>query len=72
MRLSHYQPTRRQVQGVGERVDWPRLVSAAISDDPNYQGSEEEKLRSYLTSRDTKLSSITRTWLVERGYSVDS
>lgn len=54
-----------------ERLEWLRLVSGAISDDPNYQGSEEENLRSYLTSRDAKLSSITRAWLVECGYSVD-
>ena len=71
MGLSHYQPTRRQAQGEGERRDWLWLVSGAISNDPNYQGSEEENLRSYLTSRDTKLSSITRVFLAEQGYSVD-
>lgn len=68
MRLSRHQPTRRQAQS---GRDWLRLVSAAISDDPNHQGSEEENLRSRLISRDTSLSSITRAWLVERGYSVD-
>ena len=57
MRLSYHQPTRRQTQGVRERLEWLRLVSGAISDDPHHQGAEEENLRSYLTSRDTKLSS---------------
>ena len=54
-----------------ERRDWLRLVSGAISDDPNNQGPAEENDRAYLASRGTKLSSITRTWLVEQGYSVD-
>lgn len=72
MRLSYHQPPRRQAQDVGERLDWLRLVSGAISDDPHQQEAEEENLRAYLTSRDTKLSSITRAWLVEQGYSVDT
>lgn len=54
-----------------ERLERLMLVSAAISDDPHQQGAEEENLRSRLISRDTSLSSITRAWLVERGYSVD-
>ena len=54
-----------------ERLERLTLVSAAIPDDPNHQGAEEENLRAYLISRDTSLSSITRAWLVERGYSVD-
>lgn len=55
-----------------DRLERLTFVSAAISDDPHQQDAEEEKLRSRLISRDTSLSSITRAWLVECGYSVDT
>ena len=54
-----------------ERLEWLQLVSGAIPEDPSYQAPDDESYRSFLTSRATKLSSITRAWLVERGYSVD-
>lgn len=55
-----------------ERLEWLVLVSGAISGDPKHQAIHETEYRTYLASRTTKLSSITRAWLMERGYSVDA
>ena len=53
-----------------ERIEWLRMVSAAIPDDQESRTSEVESLRARLTSRETPLSSITRVWLSERGYTI--
>ena len=53
-----------------ERLVWLRLVSRAMADDPSEETPDAEVVRHELASRTTPLSSITRAWLVERGYSV--
>ena len=55
-----------------ERLEWLVLVSGAISDDPQRQTTDETSQRARLASRTTRLSSITRAWLVERGYAADT
>ena len=40
----------------------------AFSGDPEHQTGHEAQYRTSLASRTTRLSSITRAWLVEQGY----
>ena len=60
-----------------KRLQWLAVVSGAISGDPKllklyilkeHQAEHEVKYRTFLASRTTRLSSITRAWLVEQGY----
>ena len=51
-----------------ERVEWLAMVDGAISNDPEHQTEDEAKFRTFLADRTTRLSSITRAWLVEQGY----
>ena len=51
-----------------KRLQWLAVVSGAISGDPEHQAEHEVKYRTFLASRTTRLSSITRAWLVEQGY----
>ena len=53
-----------------ERLVWIWMVSCAIPDDPSEDTPDAELVRHELASRTTPWSSITRAWLVERGYSV--
>ncbi len=55
-----------------DRLEWLTLVSAAVSSDPNNPAPDEEIALSFLTSRATQFSSITRAWLAEHGYPVES
>ena len=54
------------------RLEWLILVSAVVSGDPNNPAPDEKNDLSFLTSRATQFSSITRAWLAERGYPVDN
>ena len=50
------------------RAQWLHLASKAL----DAQGdTNDAKLIQFLTSRDTGLSSITRAWLQEHGYTFD-
>ena len=60
------------VHHLRDRLEWLTLVSAAVSGDPNNPAPDEKNDISFLTSRATQFSSITRAWLAERGYPVDS
>ena len=53
-----------------ERLVWIWMVSRAIADDPSEETLDIEVVRRELASRTTPWSSITRAWLVERGYSI--
>ena len=55
-----------------KRLRWLDWVSLVIPDDPQRQTTDETSYRTFLASRTTEFSSITRAWLVERGYSVDT
>ena len=47
-----------------------RMLAAGIPDDPGEETQRSEELRRRFASRDSDLSSLARTWLVERGYEV--
>ena len=51
-----------------KRLWWVAVVSRAISRDPERETGHDERFRTFLASRTTGLSSITRAWLVEQGY----
>ena len=53
-----------------ERVRWLRVVEAALRWDDPEQPAHTEFVR-LIASRESRLSSITRAFLEERGYSVD-
>ena len=55
-----------------KRRFWIWKVSRVLPDDPSQETPETEVYRRFLTSRTAELSSITRAWLVERGYSISS
>ena len=55
---------------LAKRLVWIWMVSRAIPDDPSEDTPDAELVRHELASRTTPWSSITRAWLVERGYSV--
>lgn len=55
-----------------QRREWIVLVSGAIPENSSAQTTEEQALRCHLVSRSTQLSSLSRAWLTDRGYSIDS
>ena len=50
------------------RRAWLLVLSVIIAGDPNSEGSDMRHLRHYFVSRNRQLSSIVRTWFLERGY----
>ena len=50
-----------------KRLDWLRLISSALADDPETETSDEKSNRDHFRSRSTQHSSVTRAWLSERG-----
>ena len=54
-----------------KRLEWLRLISAIIPDDPAEMTADSEELRIHYCSRPAPVSSITRQWLSERGHRAD-
>ncbi len=54
------------------RVEWLELFSAAMPADPNSLTSSARRILMRFASRERQLSSIVRTWLVERGFVVEN
>jgi hypothetical protein len=54
-----------------KRTEWMWLVAEVLPIDPGSLEPADVPKMNRLVARDTQLSSITRTLLAERGYSVD-
>lgn len=53
------------------RLEWLRLISAIIPDDPAEMTATTDGDRAHFSSRSTPYSSITRRWLFARGHQTD-
>ena len=55
-----------------KRLAWLLLLSDSLTSDATAETPDKKSLRDHLASRGTQLSSITRAWLSQRGFSIDN